>query len=250
MFRSGLTSAVILFCVLLSGSAFAEPEIGSEDWHFNVSKAIAVELADTPAWSIAAAYLREISPKSQDWNLLLLKEKVELQYGNIPEAEKVIQRALEMNDQNPRILTMAGNIASDAGKLDDAVYYYEKAIEKQPKNTQVLLSLGRIRSARREWSQTIEVYEKLLTLMSPTSEICVRLATAYENTGELNKAESNLIANLELHPNRVLALMPLERFYRKYQKTERADEIAKEREKLQKKEGDQRVLRDLQKSSR
>ncbi len=244
------TLFLCIFIAFSGNTALADPEIGSEDWQFNMAKAIASELADTPAWSLAASYLREISPKTQDWNLLLLQAKVELQHGNIPEAEKIIERALQMNGKNPRILAMAGNIAFDAGRQEYAIAYFEEALSLQPKNTQVLLSLGRIRSARQEWNQAIELYERLLTLVTPTSEICMRLAVAYENIGDLEKAESNLLTNLNVHPNRILALMPLERFYLKHQKLDRASEITKEREKLQKKEGDQRTLRGLQKSSK
>lgn len=242
--------AIMAGLAILSGAASAEPEMGAEDWHFEMSKAIALELADTPAWSLAASYLRELSPKTQDWNLLLLQAKVELQHGNIDEAQVVIDRALAMNRNNPRILAMAGNIAADSGKQDEAISYFEQALELQPRNVQVLQLLGRIRSARREWKETIDVYERLLELITPTSEICMRLASAYENTGMLDKAEYYLKTNLEVHPNRVLALMPLERFYRKNEMTSKADVIAKERAKVQKKEGDQRVLRELQKSSK
>lgn len=243
-------AAILAGLMFSSDFAFAEPEIGSEDWHFEVTKTIALELAETPAWSLAATYLRELSPKTQDWNLLLLQAKVELQHGNIDQAQKIIERALSMNNKNPRILAMAGNIASDAGKQDEAIVFFEQVLKLQPKNTQILQALGRIRSARREWDKTIEVYEKLLTQITPTSEICTRLASAYENKGVLDKAEYYLKTNLSVHPNRVLALMPLERFYRNNQMPSKADEIARERAKLQKQEGDQRVLRELQKSSK
>lgn len=241
-------SITIFFCA--SGCVFAAPEPGTEEWTFEMSKVIAVELAQTPAWSLAAPYLVRLSPKTQDWNVLLLQAKVELQKGNIAGAESAIQRALVSNPDNPRILTMAGNIASDAGKPDEALVYLDKVLAKQPQNAQVLLAIARIRFGRQEWREVIDIYERALKLVMPTSEILVRLSAAYENTGDIAQAESCLVKNLEIHPNRILALMPLERFYQRNQMEKKAAETAKERELIQKKAGDQRNLRSLQKSSR
>ena len=72
---------------------------------------------------------------------------------------------------------------------------------------------------------------------------------AYENLGDLSNAERYFKQNLETHPNRVLAILPLERFYIRQNDTARAAQLAKEREKLQKKD-DGRALRDLLPSSK
>ena len=240
-----------MLACLLPMHAWAAPELASENWHFEMSKNIAVELADTPAWSMALPYLNELTPRTQDWNVMLLHAKVELQRGNIAEADKIIQKALAANPQNARVLAMAGNIAADAGRYDDAIEYLEKALSIHPNATPVMLSLARIRFARREWLEVIALYERALSLIAPTSEIYVRLSTAYENLGTLERAEFYLKENLEVHPNRHLALLPLERFYRRHNRLEQAEETARERALLQqKKEEDPRALRALQKSAR
>ncbi len=229
-----------------------ESDLSQDAWHFEVSKAIALELADTSSWSLSAPYLREISPKTQDWNLLLLQAKVELQHGEIPNAEAVIQRALRENPGNPRIVAMAGNIAADAGKYEEAIQYLEHALEIQPKNATYMQSLARIYFASKDWPHAIALYERALSRVTPTSEMYVRLATAYENLDELTKAEYYLKANLEIHPTRALALMPLERFYQRHADIYpgRAAEITAERNQLQKRDGDTRELRALQKSAK
>ena len=229
-----------------------EAELSQDAWHFEVSKAIALELADTPSWSLSAPYLREMSPKTQDWNLLLLLAKVELQHGEIQKAETVIQRALRDNPDNPRIYAMAGNIAADAGKYDEAIQYMKHALDLQPKSAAYMQTLARIYFACKDWNQAIALYERALSKVSPTSEMYVRLATAYENVNELAKAEFYLKANLDIHPTRALALMPLERFYQRHADIYpgRAAEITAERNQLQKRDGDTRELRALQKSSK
>lgn len=241
----------MMICLLWSEVAFAQSEPGSEAWRFDVSKAIALELADTSSWSLASPYLRELSPKTQDWSLLLLLAKVELQQGNMDEAAEVIGRALKFHSRNPRILVMAGNIASDMGRHAEAEQYYRQTLELQPGNTAVMLSLARLRYAAQQWQEVIDLYHHLLERTEATSEVLVRLATAHENLGQLDVAEKYLKQNLSVHPSKVLALLPLERFYRRHQQVSRAEDIAQQRQKLQKTEdGDKRQLRALLPSSR
>ena len=225
--------------------------IGDENWHFEVSKAIATELADSPAWPLSTVYLRDLSANSQNWNLLLLQAKVDLQQGHLKEADEVIGRAVAQYPDNPRILIMAGNIASDNDDATRAIGYYKKAAAIQPKNSAIYLGLGRIYMSQSDWPNAISNYEKYLEFGEATSEVLVRLAMAYENAGELQKAEACLVRNLGVHPNRVIALMPLERFYMRQNMAEKAAETARERQKYQKQsDGDPRNLRALAPSSK
>ena len=225
--------------------------IGDDQWHFEVSKAIATELADSPAWRLSTVYLRDLSANSQNWNLLLLQAKVDLQQGHLKEADEVIGRAVEQYPDNPRILIMAGNIASDNDDAARAIAYYQKAAAIQPKNPAIYLGLGRIYIGQSDWQNAINNYEKYLEFGDASSEVLVRLALAYENTGELQKAESCLVRNLDVHPNRVIALMPLERFYLRQNMADKAAETARERQKYRKQsDGDPRNLRALAPSSK
>ncbi len=242
---------LLILCFLMPCVAYAEAVPGTEAWEFNVSKAIAIELAESSVWNLAIPYLRELSPKTQDWHVLFLMAKVELQQGDLPKAQSFIERALEAYDTNPRILALAGNIAIDTGRTEDAAQYYEKTLLYQPNHVGVLTALARIRYSQQQWSEVIVLTERLLEHALPTSEMLVRLAAAYESTGVMAKAEKLLKQNLEVHPNRVLALMPLERFYRRQHQISKADEIARERKKLQKTtDGDSRHMRALLPSSR
>lgn len=247
---AALHLAIFLAAVLFGTNAFGQSTPGSDDWNYEVSKAIAISLSETPAWEYAMPYLREIGPRTTDWSLLLFQSKVEHQRGDIEAADKTIQRALKSAPNNPRVLAMAANIAADLGRHDEAIVHFENARSVQPNNAAVLLALGRIRFARREWANVIELYEPLVTLVPTTSEICVRLATAYENIDDLDNAEKYLKKNLSIHPNRLLALIPMERFYRRHGMIRRADDVAQELRKLQYHDHDRREMRALQKSSR
>ena len=233
-------------------NAFIAPQtgIGSDDWQFDISKAIAAELADTPAWSLAIPYLRELSPKTQDWNLLFLQAKIDLQQGDVAAAEEGITRALNAHPTNPRIIEMAGHVAADAGNYDQAAVYYHQVLALNPRNaTQIKLALARIEFAQKKYSDVIGIYEPILNEIQPTSEILVRLSACYENLGDIEHAEYYLKSNLKVHPNRLLALLPLERFYKRHQMTEQAEQVARERESLQKDENT-RELRALQRSAK
>ena len=247
--RQALFAAVWLISSAIPSLVCAEP--GDSDWHFEVSKAIATELADSPAWRLATSYLRELGANSQNWNLLLLQAKVELQQGHLNEARDVITRAVAQYPDNPRILIMAGNIASDCGDDASAIDYYEKAKKIQPRNPAIYLGLGRIHIGAQNWAAAIQNYETYRSFAEPTSEVLVRLAMAYENTGDLEKAESCLIRNSYVHPNRAMALMPLERFYIRQKMTEKAEATSRERLKYQNQNApDTRNLRALAPSSR
>ena len=247
LFGLGIILSVLLWPVV----GYAQSAIGSDDWHFEVSKSIAVELADSPSWSLSLGYLRDISVQTQDWNVLLLQAKVELQQGNVDAARAAIDRALALYPDNPRILAMAGNVAADSGQFEQAENYYRRVLDKQPHHAQVLLALARIYYARKDWAQVIAVYESLNRVSEPTSEVWVRMATACEGMGDFERAEDYLKQNLEIHPNRVIALLALERFYGRIGATDKAQNVANERARLQKTENaDTRVMRSLPNSSR
>lgn len=230
---------------------FAYSEPGSSDWHFDVSKTIALELADSPSWSLAAVYLRDIGSRSQDWNVLLLQAKVELQQGNLEGATAAIDKALKIHPKNPRILAMAGNIALDRDELDKAETYYLRVLEQQPYQVPVLMSLTRIYYARQNWQGVVRTYEQYQRVTAPTSEMLVRMATACERLGDVTRAESLLFQNLDTHINRLTALIALERFYQRTGQTARADAIAQDRIRLQKKQdNDSRMMRALPSSSK
>lgn len=243
---------ILCICLgVLPVSAWASPEPGTQEWHFEVSKGIALELAESSSWSMASVYLRDISPNSQDWNLLLLQAKVELQQNNLNEAKSAIERALQLHPQNPRILTMAGNIAADMGDQDAAEKYYLQVLKLQPHQTAVLMAMARIYYGRQDWKNVISTYEMLNRLVEPTSEVLVRMATACEKLGDTSRAEEYLKRNLEVHPNRVMALLALERFYQRTGDNNKYQETSRERMKYQQKtEGDPRNLRALPSSSK
>lgn len=246
-FKTNLLFFAFVFPIL-SSHAFADA-IGTQEWEYEVSKSIAASLADTAYWNQALPYFRDLSAHTQDWNVLLLHAKVELQRGNTDSAQDAIDRALSIHPDNPRLLLMAGDIAADRHQIEAAVEKYDRVLTLQPQNERALLHLARQVFALRRWQRVIELYESYLSTHEPTSEILVRLSAAYENLGEIRRAERCLLDNLALHNNKALAYLPLERFYKRQNDETRLKEILKERMKYQKNE-DNRNLRQLLPSSR
>lgn len=231
-----------------SSVSFAD-EPGSDQWDYDVAKSIATTLADTPYWSMSLPYFRDLSARSQDWNVRLLHAKVELQRGYTDRAQKAIDDAMAIHPNNPRLWLMAGDIAADSGNAQNAIDYYAKVLSVQPNNDHAQLHLARQYFVLRQWQNVIDIYDAYLATHEPTSEILVRLSAACENIGDIARAEKYLIENIDTHSNRALAYLPLERFYRRQNDEARAKSIAKERAKYQKNDDD-RNLRKLLPSSR
>ena len=194
-------------------------------------------------------YFRDLSARSQDWNVRLLHAKVELQRGYTDRAQKAIDDAMTIHPNNPRLWLMAGDIAADSGNAKTAIDYYAKVLSVQPNNDHAQLHLARQYFVLRQWQNVIDIYDAYLATHDPTSEILVRLSAACENIGDIARAEKYLLENIDKHSNRALAYLPLERFYRRQNDEARANSIAKERAKYQKNDDD-RNLRKLLPSSR
>ena len=97
----------------------------------------------------------------------------------------------------------------------------------------------------------VRTYEQYQRVTEPTSEMLVRMATACERLGDVERAESLLQKNLETHVNRLTALVALERFYQRTGQTTKSETVAQERLRLQKKQdNDTRTLRALPSSSK
>ena len=248
-FIKHLSYIILYLCIFSASSVSFADEPGSEQWDYNVAKSIATTLADTPYWSMSLPYFRDLSARSQDWNVRLLHAKVELQRGYTDRAQKAIDDAMAIHPNNPRLWLMAGDIAADSGNAKTAIDYYAKVLSVQPNNDHAQLHLARQYFVLRQWQNVIDIYDAYLATHDPTSEILVRLSAACENIGDIARAEKYLLENIDKHSNRALAYLPLERFYRRQNDEARANSIAKERAKYQKNDDD-RNLRKLLPSSR
>lgn len=224
-------------------------EPGSAQWDYAVTKAIASTLSETPHWNAALIYFRDLIGRSQDWNVRLLHAKNELRRGNLESAQQSIDEALAVHPDNPRLWLMAGDIAADSGKTAQAIGCYARVLASQPQNEHAQLQLARQYFAARRWQDVVDLYNRYMSGHEPTSEILVRLSAAYENLGDIKRAEQCLIDNLELRNGSAPAYLPLERFYARQNNEARAKEIAKARAKCQKNDGE-RNLRKLLPSSR
>lgn len=223
-----------------------QPQFGSSDWDFEFSKSLGLELAQIGAWPYASKYFERIGHLSQDWHLQGMRARALLQLGKVTDAKFVIQKAREINPDNPRLLLLAGQIASDSKDQEEAIAYFKRCLELQPNNEQAATALGRILYQTEAWSELIEVYERLLSRQSkPGSDILLRLATAHEKLGNIQQSETYLKLNLAQHSNRMLALTTLERFYQRQSKDDKILEIQKEIAKLRAKSDRTRELRNL-----
>ena len=246
-----LFSAWAVLCFGGSSVGLAEEreiQLGSEEWHFGVAKAIALDFADKGQWSRAGMYLDEIAEKTQDWYVLLMWSRVKIQLGDMQTADKAIRLALKQAPHNPRILFTAGDIATDLNRPDDAQRYYEAGLALQPDQTYAIMILGRLYAKQNRWDKLIVLYERLITLTSPTSEVWIRLAIAHEQAGNLERAEQCYREYAMMSLNRALGLSQLLVFYERNGQMSKAEDVKRQLQALGK--TDPRRMRALPPASR
>ncbi len=242
--------AMICFGSLLSNPSLAqEPASSTQDWEWSTSKAIAYALYESGEWELALSYLDALGVHSTDWYLQYVRARAALHLGDVEHASRIVEKALASHSENPRILFLAGDVALDSGDYEGAEAFLRHGLILRAKDRDAQLSLGRVLMAKGDFTQAAQHYEHMLSMYSASSEILLKLASCYENTQNLKRAELYLIKNSKLHQNPRMGLMPLQRFYQRHDMTELAKQTAQQLEQLQAQE-DKRKLRQLQPSKR
>lgn len=226
-----------------------EHEVGSAEWQWTTSKAVAIALYESGEWELALRHLDSLGTQTTDWYVQYLRARAALHLGRIAHAQDIARKALAYHPQNPRILFLIGDVALDSGNYDEAQAYLSQGLALRPKDREAQLSLGRVLMARGSFEEAASHYERVLSEQGATSEILLKLAICYENTKNLKRAEFYLLENSKLHQNPQMGLVPLQRFYQRQQMQKAVDEVNKRLELLQK-QGDPRRLRQLQPSKR
>jgi TolB-like protein/Tfp pilus assembly protein PilF len=100
-----------------------------------VPEAVAIERART-----AAGMAVELNPGLPDgW---VESARLATYESDLAAAESLLQRAISINDSDPRALTMLGDLRASQGSLTEAVVAYEKATEMDPLSARRHLGLG------------------------------------------------------------------------------------------------------------
>src|SRR5207237_167300 len=133
--------------------------------------------------------------------------------GRFGEAEKIVQRASKLQEDNSVALLSLAIIQTHAGELQDAIHTLSSAIEKFPSNSQMHYYLGVA------LEQTLEHDARAAEAFRQTIRLNPSFADSYYHFAKLHLkkdpklAEQNLLTCLRLDPHHLSAEYSLGRLY-------------------------------------
>ncbi|AUP81166.1 tetratricopeptide repeat protein [Flavivirga eckloniae] len=91
----------------------------------------------------AIAAMKEARAESpNDVNLILSEANVHYKMGNTDEFKKLLEKATQMDPDNPELQYNLGVIASESNQPEEAKAYYEKAVKLDPKYINAYINLA------------------------------------------------------------------------------------------------------------
>ncbi len=154
--------------------------------------------------------------------ILLLEQKPELAKQ---EVEKAVQKALEINDKNPRVWYELGQARLSLKKYDQAVDAFKVALELNPDVTQSYWFLGMSQLKAGEFENAKQNIEKAIqkgyAYKSSLSDI-IRLIDLYSNTKDYYKLIELYETAIELQPENAQLYASLAVIYAKVGEIEKA----------------------------
>ncbi len=128
--------------------------------------------------------------KGQDTNIDILTTLIQLnlEKGNLDDAEKFIEIAQQINPSNIDLLFNQAEFKKVQGDYAQAIQYLEQAIQLEPGYWRLFQMLGSIYLYTGKWQLASEQFEKVIQLIPNDSHGYTNLGTAYFFQGEFDKA--------------------------------------------------------------
>ena len=187
----------------------------------------AIELQSSGNYQEAiTTYLAAISLTPNDTALYYNLGTAYQANGDLPNAEKQYEKAIELDKNNEVYLNALKSIKTEAANpliqsainkqnandLAGAILDYQKALEAVPENAQVHFNLATAYQANKQIDQAIEEYKKAVQLDSKNqSDACFFLAAVYEEKKDNKSATENYQKYLQLNPTGEYAAQAKER---------------------------------------
>ena len=135
--------------------------------------------------------------------------------GRLDEAEKIVQKASGLQEDNSVALLSLGIIQTHAGELQDAIHTLSSAIRKFPSNFQMHYYLGvALELTLQQDPKAAEAFRAAIRLNRSFADSYYHLAKLYLDQ-DPKLAEDNLLACLRLDPHHLSAQYSLGRLYLK-----------------------------------
>jgi tetratricopeptide (TPR) repeat protein len=117
-------------------------------------------------------------------------------------AESAIDRALELNPNQPATLSLKAGVFEQRGDYDTAIGLYRRAFEgvdpgKQLESVGWLLSIARLEGAKEDWDAALTTLERVNEIRPQDAEVLARIAVASFNLGDEDRARTAALSAAE-----------------------------------------------------
>ena len=145
-------------------------------------------------YSKAIASIKEaIVYKKNEPTYLELLGSIYYAVDSVMQAVKVLNSSIKIDEQNPNVFIMLGNIAIfKQNDAESALRYYKKAVELNPDITDGLINLGNTYAMLGEYEKAIESYKKELVFREGSVKAYINLVRVYTFTGDTVSANDAL----------------------------------------------------------
>jgi tetratricopeptide (TPR) repeat protein len=110
------------------------------------------------------------------------------QAGNSSECERLLRRALDLNDENPLCCLSLVQLLTDTGRLEESLPVLDHMIDRQLLTEQSLLFLGDVHQGLGNEDRAMESYAKALTYPNASKAAAERLIPLFEKHGRREDA--------------------------------------------------------------
>ena len=121
--------------------------------------------------------------------------------GQIDEAIKIYQKALQIDENSPETHFNMGSILHRLGRSNEARINYEKAISIKSDFLNAHFNLGLVYQNLQSYKKAIESYQKAIELKPDFHEAIGAIGTAYQAQGELDEAIEHYKKALSIQPD-------------------------------------------------
>jgi Flp pilus assembly protein TadD len=159
--------------------------------------------------------LHTLNASPDDPIALGLLGNAQFRRARVPEAQQLLEKALALAPQDPRIHESLARLYNFLGKESEVAAHYRRMRELAPGDPYVYWRSGRYQLSRKNFVEAEKHFADAVRLFPYSPEIRNDLATVYYIQGKLGAARAELEAALDIAPGSEILKNNLERLDRK-----------------------------------